>query len=692
MTDKTQLALELWWRYQYLRDNGHIKYVNKAKKCENFFVGKQWLQEDLDLLAEQKRPALTINKILPTLANIVGEQIFNRTEISFRPRRAGATEDVATALNRVFMQISDNNQLPWVRTDVYQNGLVGSRGFYDCRLGFSDSMQGEARVTQLNPKNVLIDSDASSYDPDEWNDVVITKWLSLDDVEITYGKEWRKKLDSQASSMHPYAYDDQDWERDQFGTPPSERLSFMDPASSPILRVVRVLERQWKKLDRREHFVDTVSGDIREIPDEWKHNEISQFLQQNTEYDTIMRNAPRIRWTAGAGCEILHDDWSPYKHFTVIPFFPYFRRGNTMGVVENLLGPQELLNKVSSQELHVINTTANSGWKVKFGAMHNMTASELESRGSQSGFVLELDEIADAEKIQPNQIPTGLERVSFKAEEHIKSISGVPDAATGFSREDVSAKALQANQVRASANYAAVQDNLNRTDFFLARALLDITQTYYTEERLLHITTDPLRRQTEEFKVNEVTAEGEIVNDLTMGEYTIVITNQPERDSIQDSTFEQVSAMRKELGVQFPDSVLITHSRIPNKAEVMEIIQAEQNSPEAQKQRELALSEQEAGVRKTNAESARGEADASVKQIKAQQDALSVMRPISPDVQLRVEADLASRKYEIDTNAQLKREEMDLKREEMANSLTIAKLSAASKPKPAVKKKVGAKK
>ena len=67
MADKTQLSMELWWRYQYLRDNGHLRYVDKAKKCDDFFRGVQWSREDMDLLAEQRRPALTINKILSTL-------------------------------------------------------------------------------------------------------------------------------------------------------------------------------------------------------------------------------------------------------------------------------------------------------------------------------------------------------------------------------------------------------------------------------------------------------------------------------------------------------------------------------------------------------------------------------------------------------------------------------------------------
>jgi hypothetical protein len=485
--------------------------------------------------------------------------------------------------------------------------------------------------------------------------------------------------------MFPYAYDEEDWERDQFGDPPENNFYSMDPHSSPILRVVRVIERQWKKLDRFEHFVDTVHGDMRPIPSEWQRDEISQFLEQNPEISTIMRTAPRIRWTAGAGREIMHDEWSPYKHFTVVPFFPYFRRGQTMGVVENLIGPQELLNKVSSQELHVINTTANSGWKIKVDSLHNMDAAELETRGAQSGFVLELDDINDAEKITPNPIPTGLERVSYKAEEHIKAISGVPDAATGFSREDVSAKALKANQARASGNYAAVQDNLNRADFFLARALLDIVQTYYTEQRLLHITTDPLRRETEPFTVNEVTPEGEIVNDLTLGEYDIVVTNQPERDTLEDSTFAQAAEMRKELGVNIPDSVLIQASRIPNKGEVVEAIEAEQNSPEAQQQRQLDLQQRAAEVRKLNSDAARDEADAMVKQIKAQQDALTTQRPITPDVQLRVEADLAKAKYDTDTKAQLEREKMQ-------TQLEIARIGKTEQSKPAAKKKKAAKK
>ena len=49
-------------------------------------------------------------------------------------------------------------------------------------------LRGEVRIEQLNPKNVLIDADADEYDPDKWGDVIITKWMSPDQIEMLYSK------------------------------------------------------------------------------------------------------------------------------------------------------------------------------------------------------------------------------------------------------------------------------------------------------------------------------------------------------------------------------------------------------------------------------------------------------------------------------------------------------------------------
>ena len=601
------------------RDRGHLEFINKADKCDKFFAGDQWLQSDLNALALQRRPAITINKIISTLGTLFGEQIYNRSETIFRPS-SGATPQLAETLTKVYKQIGQNNQLAWARSELFADGVIRSRGFLDVRLDFTDSMIGEVRVDNLNSKNVVIDPDAEEYDPDKWNDVFTTKWVTPQDVAVLFSEDDAEYLKIKDGSSFPYGYDSIERVRDRFGgvLPLAGYYGIHEPHG--LRRNIRLLDRQYRKLDKQLHFVDVKTGDMRPVPHSWDRDRIALVLEKaGGILSTTKKLVKRIRWTVTADNVVLHDDWSPYKHFTVVPYFPYFRYGRTIGLVENLLGPQELLNKVSSQELHVVNTTANSGWKLKAGALKNMSIEELEQKGASTGLVIELDDIQNAEKIQPNQTPQGLDRISYKAEEHIKTISNISDSMQGFDREDVAAKAIQAKQSRGSINMTKVMDNLERTDYLLARNILDIVQEYYTEPRVMNITHDDLLMQSETVEVNTYNeATGQIENDLTLGEYDIIITSTPYRATLEDSQFEQAMAMR-EAGVAVPDDVLIENSRLQRKAEILKKMQGDQNSPEAQAQRQLQARAQEAEVVKLESEAMQKQADAQLKQAKTQQ-------------------------------------------------------------------------
>jgi len=664
-----------------------LAYVKKATTCEDFFVGLQWDKEDLALLRSSRRPALTINKILSTMSNVMGEQIFNRTDIAFKPRNEGASAEVADALTKVFMQIGDNNQLNWVRSDVFADGIIGSRGFFDARLDFTDSLRGEVRIEQLNPKNVLIDADADAYDPDTWGDVIVTKWVSPDQVELLYSKRDADLLRNRYDTYSPYGDDAIDLGRDRFGTPQAAYTYTTESESeSNNVRNIRIIERQWRKLDRVQHFVDIATGDMRVIPPDWDAERIQQHMAQNTGLSVTKKLIQRIRWTVVAGNVVLHDDWSPYKHFTVVPYFPYFRRGRTVGLVENLIGPQEMLNKVSSQELHVVNTTANSGWKIRRNALQNMSTGELEQRGAQTGLVLELDEIGNAEKIEPNHTPSGLDRLSFKAEEHIKTISNVSDYMQGFAREDVAAKSVQANKQSGQANLAKVMDNMSRTDTILARNVLDMVQEYYTEQRLLFITTDRLTNSTEQVSVNQPTPEGGILNDLTLGEYAVVVTTQPERDTFEETQFDQALRLRIEAGVQLPDRYIIQSSRLRDKAEIIKEMAGDQDSPAAQAAAQLKQRASEAEVSKLEAEATQKQADAQLRAAKTQKELSMIGQNNGQSEvaleQMKLEAETAIEQQKLEQEHQLAVERMNrefgLKREQMQAEIALKREQAAA--------------
>ncbi len=671
MPVNNDLTQDQWQRFQWCRDRGHLEFVAKADKCDKFAFGDQWHQQDLQALELVKRPALTINKILPTISTIMGEQVNNRTETLFRPS-AGGNAEVADALSKVYMQISQNNQLPWIRSEVFGDGLVRSRGFYDVRLDFNDSMEGEVRVTQLNSKNVVIDPDAEEYDPDSWNDVFITKWLTFQDIATLYSEDDAEYLRHKEGSSYPYGYDSIERVRDRFAgiIPLGGYYGIADDAG--VRRNIRVLERQYRKLDRQLHFVDVKSGDTRPVPVGWDRNRIALLLEKSGgTLSTMKKQVKRIRWCVTADNVALHDDWSPYNHFTPVPYFPHFRYGRTVGVVEGLIGPQEILNKASSQELHVINTTANSGWVVEADSLVNMTIQELEANGAQTGLVVEYKKGAQPPvKIQPNQIPTGLDRITYKAEEHIKSISNVSDSMQGFDREDVAAKAIAYKQQRGSVNLVKILDNLQRTDFILARNVLDIVQNYYTEERIINITHDDVTREPEQLTINKFDpVTGAITTDLTIGEYDIVITSTPARDSLEDSQFEQARAL-KELGLPIPDSVLIENSRLMRRSEIIKQMEEAASSPELQQQKQLQMEGLQADVDLKHAQAAKTAADAGKSQADTQIKANEAA--VGPDAELqKMREEMAMDREKMFAELQQMREEMQMKREEKQMEMSM---------------------
>lgn len=331
---------------------------------------------------------------------------------------------------------------------------------------------------------MLLDPDASAYDPSKWNEVFTTNWTTPDDIEVLYGAADARILRERRHSAFEYGYDsiaNLD-ARDTFAG--KDRVtpwpSGDQDTDTHTVRAIRTIDRQYRKLRKVRHFVDHATGDMRRIPDSWDRERVAA-VRAAAGLEVIDKLVRAIRWTVTADDVVLKDEWSPYNYLTVVPYFPYFMYGQTAGMVEDLLGPQELLNKATSQELHVINTTANSGWKVRSGALTNMTVEELEQKGAQTGLVLEVNDMDGVDKISPNQVPTGLDRVTFKAEEHIKSVSGVNDSMQGFDREDVAARAIEKKrQAGSTSTLSKPLDNLTRSDFYLARNILDLVQTSAT--------------------------------------------------------------------------------------------------------------------------------------------------------------------------------------------------------------------
>jgi len=595
--DKNAVAEANWVAYQRARDAGHDKWLETAKKCDAFYLGDQWDEGDRNKLESEGRPVLTINEVLKVVNAFLGKQSQQRLDLTFKPRR-DAEDATAQALSKLVEQILDHNDYEFLEKEVFEDGIIVDRGYFDFRLEFTDNILGDIKGRVQDPYEVLPDADAKSFDPEGWNSVIITRWMTLDDIEAHYGKKKRLEVNAHAVAYDTFGEDSVRYDGhrtfgdDQFDVQPTTTYD-----EDKTIRSVRVVERQYRRMAPIAFFVDNLTGDMKRIPDDLA-DEKADEIANKAGLSIIRKVGKRIRWVTTADNVVLHDSWSPYRSFTIIPYFPFFRKGLTSGVVKQLLSPQEQFNKMESQMLHIVNTTANSGWMSEEGALTNMTIEELEERGAETGLVLAYAKgSSPPTKIEPNSIPTGLHQLASRAQANVSGIAGV-EGLVGAPTREVSGVALDQLEARGLIQVDVPFDSLKRTRGLVGKKILELIQDFYTETRVMRVTVgDGFENMDQELIINGINAAGEIVNDVTLGEYDLVVSSRPARDNYEDSQFANALQMR-DAGVLVPDDVVIRHSQLDDKDQIAERVASLQGvAPPTQEEIEIAAKQMQIEIR-----------------------------------------------------------------------------------------------
>lgn len=625
-------ARENWARYLYGKDRGHLDYLPHAARCEDMYLGggRQWSPAARAQLALERRPGYEFNQIMPSVNSAIGYQIHNRMDIAFKPRGGDSDLFKATILSKVTMQVADLCALHWHETQVFSDGLIQQRGYFDVRMSFDNNIKGEVVVGTLDPLDVIPDADAKSYDPDKWGDVIITRWLTLDEIEQIYGKKARKRAEESRDAGQDFGDLDDEVPRNKFAT--RDNMGHFDACvkKEDGLERYRVIDRQRFVYEMTACMVWPGSGDV-QVEDAMAADSIADALASGAVRAKRMRR--RIKWTVTTFTATLHDSISPYEHFTVVPYFAYFRRGKTAGMVDNAIGPQEVLNKAVSQTVHIVNSSANSGWVVEEGSLTNMTLDELALVGAKTGLVLEFKKGTTApQKIQPNQVPTGVDRLIDRADRALKDVT-VPEAMRGVQGPETSGIAIQAKQFASQQQLSVPLDNLAYTRQLLATRILKLIQRYYDTHRTFRITeTDPMtgKPREEALEINKFDpATGGYINDVTIGTYDVVITEQPMQVTFQNSQFQQALEMRK-AGVRINDATMVRYSNLSDKQEILESLPGDQPPADPTV---------EARVRLLDAQTRKADVQATDVQVKSQYSAIQTAQVIAQTPATAVLAD-----------------------------------------------------
>jgi hypothetical protein len=554
----------------------------------------------------------------------LGEQVNRQADIRFKPKRGPASQAVADVLTKLVDHILDESDFAkHIEPQVYSDGLIMDRGYYDVRLSHNENVSGEIEIDTENPIAVIPDPDATSYDPKKWNEVFVTRWMTPAEIGQRYGEKKKQEVMLRVADTH-FGNDSVEIAKHTFDGEERRSSDYYDIGDNEVVRNIRVIERQHMQTTMVEKFIDPESQEAHFVPESWTE-EYKQKVLGALRTTSFKVKERRVRWTISADNVLLHDDWSPYRSFTIVPYFPIYRRGRPLGLVRNLLSPQEFLNKTRSQELHIVNTTANSGWLIAEGSLSNMTEDELAEQGAKTGVVIKYNPgIEKPEKIKPNPVPTGVDRISSKGAMDIKEISGINESMLGMEAADVSGVALEQRTSRGQVQLQMPFNNLEYTRKLLARKILELIQDFYTEERIFYITNYAEPEQPREQLIINQNAAGQIVNNLSAGEYDVVISSTPARDTFDEMQFAEALSLRN-AGVQIPDHFIVEASHLARKTEIARLLKDisgfSEMTPEekqmAELQNQLAMQNAQLELAKLDSEIQKIQSEAALNQAKA---------------------------------------------------------------------------
>lgn len=585
-------------------DSAQREWAGRAKQCVDFFEGKQWSEEDVRKLTDEGRPALTFNKIAPLIRLVQGYYTNNRTDLKFNPSHDNtASASTAEALNKISKQISNGNDKQYIDTEVFLDGMLTGRGYYDMRLSFAKNILGEVKYRSADPFAIRIDPDCNTYDLNESGSFVFDgRWVSLDDIIFTYGQNAGNLLYSYFGSggyrggipagLIEMSEEITPWR--SFGGYSSDGFqsqrfmdNFLATVYDPARKCIRLIDMQHKVPMMMRYIVDLETGQKEPVPDSFTPERTAKMMQWLEEKSWMAGKAcpwrltrlmgHKVRWTTMVGDLIVYDDWSQYETFTLVPFFPYFRRGKTRGLVDDLIDPQREVNKRRSSEIDIVTRTAHSGWMYHRDSLDEDGKENIERNGATPGVNIEWggkDTSFKPERINPGVSPVAMSNLEVKATAELKEIAGINDSALGQLDRVQSGRAIEARQRQSVLAIQSFMDNNSRTQKMCGRKELEIVQNHYTQRRVYSTIDD--NGQPGTTTINDMIASGEIVNDVAVGNYDVSVDESPLSASFLAAQFDEMIDMVEKgiLPIEAVQDVAVDISSLPRKDLIKQRVQA----------------------------------------------------------------------------------------------------------------------
>lgn len=576
-------------------------WLDEAEEDFSFAVGKQWRDEDKTTLERAGVPALTINKIQPNIFLISGYQRQNRPDIVAYPEgdEDNLYADIVTRLIKNAIKASSGEMK---LSEQFEDGVICGEGWIEPYIDYTnDLINGELFIKKVNPLNVFVDPASIEYDLSDAEYVIkVSCGLTKNQVLKLFPnkKSLIEKIQNSTVSINTG-----DNTTKQTLDYPMVDSSEGKGSGEDYLKenAYDLVEYQYKKYVSKYIVADKEIGDMKEAKD---LEEAQMYVdQKNTVSGQIVakvieRIVPEVWVCAMVGDTVVDEYLSTFhphwKGYSLIPFFAHrvtvpIKNGSefrVQGIVRSLKDPQRELNKRRSQELRILNSTANSGWLAEENTW--VKKSDVEKYGSTPGVTLEYKSGKQRpERITPAPLSQGHAQLAAENTQDMKEISGINADLLAMNDKQSSGRAIHLRQQQGIVMIQRILDNFSFTTKILGKFVMSQLGEIYTVERAIKVCgtgfikdnfskpvmqpgldgqPTPVLDATGQMQM-EVDQEGvvavfnTVLNDIDLGKYDVTIDEANSSPTVKYGNYLMLAEMAGN-GMPIPPDVLIDESMI----------------------------------------------------------------------------------------------------------------------------------
>jgi len=604
--DDDDLRCEIISRFDTCKEY-FSEWNDEAEEDYEFALGDQWTEEERNKLKEQNRPCLTFNRIKPIINIVSGYQRENSARIKVSPE-GGEDRVFSEIMDKCIGFIDRKAKLEYKLGYLFDDGLYCGKGFIEAVRTFDkDIVRGELKFILNGPFQILPDPNCMEYDLNEGAEYVFKV--------CKYTKSKLKSMfPKKANIIDDFSEDTDDIEinsgagvltegdADDYGAKPNRatkvkrtRASIASGEEELDSDITFTYKEYWRAKEKTIFFLIDSSG----LPVQFDSKELAEkyIVDNNLSERKIYERQKKQMWVAIMVCgHILEDDISPHEpHYSGYPFFRYMADWvpscknellKVQGMTRSLKDPQRDKNKSRSQFLHILNTSANSGWKGDRNALSPEGWRQLKKMGSSPGIVVKQKPGTNLQEILPKSPPLGFLERERSADAEFKEISSINPDLMGIQEGTSSGKAISLRIKQAVLSLARMFSNYSYTKELLGLFILQMIPEVFDVERVKRVVganyINSLKesgdqRFAEGLQDSHIEAFLQLVKD---SRYDLEVSESSKTKTMRYEIFQQLLDLANTpQGQLLPLEFIIDYSDIQNADEIKEQIK---NGREAQ--------------------------------------------------------------------------------------------------------------